>query len=120
MQGDGDQRLASSSATSSPTWNRTPKVDTTFSLAIRPVTVATVDCQSPKPSGAKIKATALPTTASRLELLSSTMPKAPSAKPKPCRNHNTMEEARMMVPARLMKLQPRSHVACSTFLALGT
>ena len=32
----------------------------------------------------------------------------------------TMEEARMMVPARLIKLQPRSQVACSTFFALGT
>ena len=37
-----------------PIPKRTPKVETTFSLAMRPVTVATVDCQSPKPRGQKI------------------------------------------------------------------
>ena len=52
-------------------------------------------------------------------LLSSTMPKTPSTKPKPCRNHSTTEEARITVPARLMKLQPRSQVEWNTFLAEG-
>ena len=36
------------------------------------------------------------------------------------RNHRMMEEARMMVPARLMKDQPRSQVARSTLTAAGT
>ena len=108
-----------SSATSAKPYS-TPKVPTTFSLAIRPVKVATAACQLPKPRGAKMGATTLPTAASRLWLLSSTMVKLPSTKPKPCKNHKITEEARITVPARLMKLQPRSQVACSTLRALGT
>ena len=107
------------SATSAKPYS-TPKVPTTFSLAMRPVKVATAGFQLPKPKGAKRGATAWPMEASRLVLLSSTMPNCPSVKPKPCRNHSTMEEARMTVPARLMKLQPRSQVARSTFAAWGT
>ena len=41
-------------------------------------------------------------------------------KPKPCRNHRTMVEARMTVPARLMKDQPRSQVARRTLPHAGT
>ena len=40
--------------------------------------------------------------ASRDVLVSSTIPKLPSVKPKPCRNHSTTVEARITVPARLM------------------
>ena len=53
----------------------TPKVPTTFSFAIRPVKVATAGFQVPKPRGAKIGATTWPMEASRLVLLSSTIPK---------------------------------------------
>ena len=51
--------------------------------------------------------------------MSSTMPKAPFSQPKPWRNHRMMEEARITVPARLMKDQPRSQVARSTLPAEG-
>ena len=94
-------------------------METTFSLAMRPVTVATVDCQLPKPRGAKTTHTAPPMAASRELLLSSTMPKPLSVKPKPWRNHKMMEEATITVPARLMKDQPRSQVARSTLPAAG-
>ena len=63
---------------------------------------------------------ALPMAARMEELLSSTMPNWPSTKPKPWRNHKITEEARMMVPARLMKDQPRSQVARSTLPTAGT
>ena len=92
---------------------------TRFSLATSPPTTPTVACQVPKPSGMKMNATALPTAASRESLLSSTMPKPFSVTPKACRNQMRMELRRMTVPARLMKLQPRSHVARSTLLAAG-
>ena len=93
---------------------------TTSSLAIRPVTVATAACQVPKPSGANMTASAEPAIASRDELLSSTMPKAPFSKPKPCRNQSMTVEASMTVPARFMKDQPRSQVERRTFPAEGT
>ena len=67
-----------------------------------------------------MKHTAPPMAASREVLLSSTMPKPASVKPKPWRNQRMMEEARMMVPARLMKDQPRSQVARRTLPTEGT
>ena len=82
--------------------------------------MATVACQVPKPRGRKMKHTAPPMAASREVLLSSTMPKPASVKPKPWRNQRMMEEARMMVPARLMKDQPRSQVARRTLPTEGT
>ena len=42
---------------------RIPMVPTMFSFAIRPVMEATVACQLPKPSGAKIQQMAPPTFA---------------------------------------------------------
>ena len=92
---------------------------TTSSLAIRPVMVATAACQFPKPRGMKITAITLPTAASREASLSSTQPKPPSAKPKLLRNQRIMVDRRMMVPARLMKDQPRSHMERRTLLAEG-
>ena len=89
------------------------------SLAVMPVMRAVDMRQSPKPRGAKMKESALPMAASRELSCSSTMPKAPPSKPKPWRNHSTMDEATMTVPARLIKLQPRSQVARSTFRAEG-
>ena len=56
----------------------------------------------------------------RMELLlSATMPNAPFSTPKACRNQMMMELSSMTVPARLMKLQPRSQVARRTLLAAG-
>ena len=81
--------------------------------------VATVACQLPKPRGAKIQAMVLPMLARMEWLLSSTMPKAPFSKPKPWRNHNTMVDSRITVPARLMKDQPRSHMDRSTLPTEG-
>ena len=66
-----------------------------------------------------MKAMAPPMAASTELFMSSTMPKAPFSQPKPWRNHRTMVEARMTVPARLMKDQPRSQVARSTLPAEG-
>ena len=45
---------------------RVPKVETTFSLAMRPVMVIEVACQESKPSGAKMMPTA-PPNAARME-----------------------------------------------------
>ena len=92
---------------------------TRFSFATSPPTTPTVACQSPKPSGAKMKATAPPMAASRESLLSSTMPKPAEVTPKACRNQMTTALSRMSVPARFMKLQPRSQVALNTLDAAG-
>ena len=48
----------------SPSPYRTPKVETRFSLAMSAEMVDAVACQVPKPSGAKIQATRLPSMAS--------------------------------------------------------
>ena len=95
-----------------------PKVPTTFSLATRPVTVATAPCQLPQPRGAKRKATAPPTRA-RMLLSIATMPKRPSSQPKPEANQMKMVDRRMTVPAFLMKLQPRSHMERRRFFRVG-
>ena len=58
-----------------------PKVATTFSLAIRPVTDATAFCQLPQPSGANSGAIPLPIAASTLLLMSETAPNAPFSQP---------------------------------------
>jgi hypothetical protein len=85
-------------------------VETTFSFAISPVIVDTADCQSPKPSGAKMKETALPIIASS-ELSCSSTILNPFSNPNPCRNHRIIDDATITVPALFIKLQPRSHVA---------
>ena len=54
----------SSAASAIP--NNTPNVPTTFSLATRPVTVDTADCQLPNPRGANIGAITLPMLANIL------------------------------------------------------
>ena len=58
-----------------------PKVATTFSLAIQPVTVATTISQLPKPSGAKIGAITLPMLAMMQLSIFSTAPNAPFSQP---------------------------------------
>ena len=59
----------------------TPRVETTFSLAIRPPTQAVAARQLPKPRGAKTGATTPAMAASREVLVSSTAPNTPSVKP---------------------------------------
>lgn len=48
------------------------------------------------------------------------MPNAPSTKPKELVNQTNTEARVMIVPAFLMKLQPRSQVPRSTFFTVGT
>ena len=63
-----------------------------------------------------------PPMAARMELwisLSSSIRKVPSTQPKYVVNHTKMVESRMMVPAFLMKLQPRSHMLRSTLPRVG-
>ena len=96
-------------------------VPTMFSFAIRPVMEATVACQVPNPSGAKIQAITLPTLA-RMDISSSSsssIRKTPSTVPKRLRNHTRIVDSRMMVPAFLIKLQPRSHMDRSTLPSVG-
>ena len=75
--------------------------------------------QSPKPSGRKIHESILPKVASILRLISATIPKRPSVKPKFERNQITMEHSRMTVPAFLIKLQLRSHMERRMLRSVG-
>ena len=96
------QISAPSSATSAKP-KRIPNVDTTFSLAINPVIVATAISQLTHPRGMKIQEIRLPMNA-RIELFkSSTIMKEPSSTPKACKNHNTIAESKIIVPAFLIK-----------------
>ena len=114
------QISAPSSATSANP-KSTPKVATTFSFAISPVTAATAIFQLPQPSGAKIGAITPPIAAKILlsNCSASNIVKLPSTQPNPCKNQSTMVESKMMVPAFLMKDQPRSHMLRSTFPTVG-
>ena len=66
-----------------------------------------------------MKQTALPMFARMEASISSTMPNTPSTKPKELVNQTNTEDRVMIVPAFLMKLQPRSHVPRSTFFTVG-
>ena len=116
------QISAPSSATSANP-KSIPKVATTFSFAIRPVTAATaIFHPSPAfvhPRGAKIHAIAEPIFARILLFNSSTIPNPPFSQPKPIKNQRTIVERRMMVPAFLMKDQPLSHILLRMFPAVG-
>ncbi len=121
-------RLPHTSAPSSATSanpNNIPKVATTFSFAIRPVTAATAIFQpSPAcvhPRGVKIHAIALPILDRILEsnCSASSIPKPPSVHPKVIRNQRTMVDSKMIVPAFLMKDQPRSHMLRRTAPTVG-
>ena len=98
-----------------------PRVPTMFSLATRPVMEATAACQLPQPRGLKIHASTPPMAARMEQPISSSesIRKLPSTKPKKLVNQTKMVDSRMMVPAFLMKLQPRSHMLRSTFRAVG-
>ena len=80
--------------------------------------VATAPCQFPQPSGTKITQIAEPMAARILSFIS-TMPKLPSAQPKFEANHTRIVASRIMVPAFLMKDQPRSHMEWSRLPAVG-
>ena len=98
-----------------------PRVPTTFSFAIRPVTAATDIFQSPQPRGANSGAITEPIEARILlsNCSASSMPKEPSTQPKLMKNHSTMVDNRMMVPAFLIKDQPRSHMLRRTLPTVG-
>jgi len=82
---------------------------------------ATAACQLPHPRGVKIQAMAFP-MAARMEWSissSSSIRNVPSTDPKKERNQTTMVDRRMIVPAFLMKDQPRSHMDRSTLPRVG-
>ncbi len=90
-----------------------------FSFATRPMTVATADCQSPKPRGLNTNATPPPMVAAKLVPRSPALCILPSTMPKAEMNQTKMDDKRMMEPAFLTKLHPRSHVALATLLKAG-
>ena len=114
-------QISSPSSATSANPKRIPKVPTTFSFAISPVMAATVIFQSPHPRGTNKGARIPPREAKILlsSISSSSIPKEPSVQPKLMRNHSTMVDNRMMVPAFLMKDQPLSHILRSTLPTVG-
>ena len=84
------------------------------------MTVATTEGQLPKPSGANSGAILLPSAASIEASMLSTMTSEPFSIAKLLANQMRIAERRMIEPARLMKLQPRSQVLRSTLAAEGT
>ena len=114
--------------------NNCPNVATTFSFAIRPDTAATAIFQPlpalVQPSGAKIHAIAEPifarthsawaaSRAAPSNPSKSSIPKVPLLHPKFIKNHKTIVDNRIIVPAFLMKDHPRSHMLRSTFPTVG-
>ena len=89
---------------------------TTDSLAIKPVTSAVAQRQSPKPSGANTGAMSRPSIASRLRALSETTFSCAS---KLCKNHTAMVAKKMTVNARCKKSFALSHSRSATLFALG-
>ena len=95
-----------------PSKSRTPNTPTTSSLATSPIIVAIVAVASPNPRGAKIQQIALPIIP-RILLLSSISvlnPNEPSTIPKEEPAQMIIDARRIIVPALLMKDQPRSHI----------
>ncbi len=99
----------------------TPKVPITFSFATNPVMAATADFQSPQPRGRKSHANVFPIAAKILLSISiwSSIRKLPSTHPKNVVNHTKIVDSIMMVPAFLIKDQPRSHMLLATFPTVG-
>ena len=81
--------------------------------------MATLDCHVPKPRGANIGAIKPPITARIERFISSTIWNAPFTTPKDLRNQIRTLAARITVPARFIKLQPRSHMLLSIFIMVG-
>ena len=91
----------------SPPSNRV-RVETTLSFAVRPVMSAVDALQSPKPSGANIGANRLPSIASKLfSALSATL----SLMSNVCKNHITIDAAKITVNAFWIKSFAFSHIS---------
>lgn len=97
-------------------FNKTVSVDTTASLAVKPVINAVAARQSPKPSGAKTGAITRPTLASILNELSSTTFNLAS---KLCKNQMMIDARNIIVNAFVRKSLALSHINKITLLALG-
>ena len=96
--------------------SRTVRVETTLSLAVKPVMSAVETRQSPKPSGANSGAIRLPIMASRLASgVSATLRRLS----KVCRNQISTVATKMMVKARWMKSRAFSQISCPTLRAEG-
>ena len=110
-----------SSAASAPTPKSIPKVVTTFSLAISPVTAATAIFQSPQPRGANNGAITPPIAARILlsSCSSSSIANFPSIQPNPCKNQRTIAESSIIVPAFLINDQPLSHMLLKILDTVG-
>ena len=82
--------------------------ETTLSFAVRPVIRAVDALQSPKPSGANIGANRLPSIASKLfSALSATLSRMSNV----CRNHITIDAAKITVNAFWIKSFAFSHIS---------
>ena len=82
---------------------------------------ATAACQLPQPRGLKIQAST-PPMAARMEWSissSDSMRNVPSTVPKYVVNQTKIVDSRMIVPAFLMKDQPRSHMERRTLPSVG-
>ena len=88
---------------------KTPNVEITASLAIKPVISATAICQKPKPIGEKIGAINLPIL---LKMLAS-VPTIWKDILTLLSNQTTTEAKRMIVPAREIKSHTRTHTDVS-------
>lgn len=89
---------------------------TTASLAVKPVTRAVAEIQSPKPRGAKTGASSLPMSASMESALLDTII---SRRSKLCKIQMTMEAMKMMVKALTRKSLAFSQQWSSTVLGEG-
>ena len=89
---------------------------TTASFAVNPVISEVEILQSPKPSGVKIGATHLPSTANRLFALSVTTLSLVS---KVCKNHMMIVATNIIVNALCKKSFALSHISCNTLFTDG-
>ena len=104
------------SSDTSETLVSTASVDTTASLADRPVSSAVAGIHSPKPSGPKMGAMNRPIAASMLRLPSSTII---SRESKLCSTQMMMDAMNMMVNALTRKSLAFSHMWSTTDFAPG-
>ena len=93
----------------------TVRVETTLSLAVKPVISAVETRQSPKPSGLKMGATQLPMSASRLVSGVATLRRVS----KVCKNQISTVATKMMVNAFCKKSLAFSQISWPTLRAEG-
>ena len=96
--------------------NKMDSVETTLSFAIKPVTRAVENLQSPKPRGLNTGATSPATTARILSLESVTIFRCRS---KVCKNQITIVATKITVKALCRKSFAFSQSSCPTFFAPG-